>query len=234
MLAQKAGVLAKIGASGGVDKFKKVMAAMDALKNFLEADVDDVTEVEPGMAAPNQKEAPTSALEAGVSDILNSLRGKQPRKTAPARKAAPAAPARNTSAAAKRCKGVSAVNSKMGQCKMCKAHGLMPLDGHRTGPRCPTWSGCDIDRCTICHAIKFWKSKQRPKARTQAPSDSDSDEVYEVERILGKRMEDSRLYYQVQWKGYDQSYDTWEPASSLADSKAAVAAYEKNKPKSPK
>ena len=55
VLAQKANVLAKIGASAGADKFKKVMAAMDALKNFLEADVDDVAEVEPGLAAPQQK-----------------------------------------------------------------------------------------------------------------------------------------------------------------------------------
>ena len=234
VLAQKAGVLAKIGASGGVDKFKKVMAAMDALKNFLEADVDDVAEVEPGMAAPKQKQAPTSAQEAGVCDVLNSLRGKQLRKTAPAGKTAPTAPARNTAAAAKRCKGVSALNSKMGQCKMCKAHGLMPLDGHRTGPNCPTWSGCDIDRCTICHAIKIGKSKQRPKTRIQAPTDSDSDELYEVERILGKRMEDNGVEYWVHWKGYDESDGTWEPANSLRDSKAAVAAYEKTKPKSPK
>ena len=67
MLAQKAQVLAKISASAGVDKFKKVMAAMDALENFLEADVDDVAELEPGVAAPQQKHAPTSSQEASRS-----------------------------------------------------------------------------------------------------------------------------------------------------------------------
>ena len=67
----------------------------------------------------------------------------------------------------------------------------------------------------------------------RSDSDSDSDEVYEVERILGKRMQDTGLEYQVHWKGYGQSDDTWEPANSLGDSKAAVAAYEKSKPKSP-
>ena len=80
VLVQKANVLAKIGASAGADKFKKVMAAMDALKNFLEADVDDIAEVEPGLAAPQQKAAPTSRQEAGVSGILNSMRGKDTRK----------------------------------------------------------------------------------------------------------------------------------------------------------
>ena len=236
VLVQKATVLAKIGASAGADKFKKVMAAMDALKNFLEADVDDIAEVEPGLAAPQQKGAPTNRQEAGVSGILNSRRGKDN-----TRKTAPGAPARNTAGASKRGKGVSAKNSKMGQCKMCKAHGLVPLDGHRTGPSCPTWTGCDTDQCKICHDIKFGKPKGKPKAASKASSDaedsdtdSDEPEVYEVERILGKRMETNGVEYQVHWKGYSKKHDTWEPANSLGDSKAAVAAYEKNKPKSPK
>ena len=133
-----------------------------------------------------------------VSEMLNSLRGKHPRKTPPA------APARNTAGAAKRCKGISVINSKMGQCKKCKAHGLMPLDGHRTGPSCPTWTGCDIDQCEICNAIKFGKPKSQPKAASKAPSgtkdndsDSDEQEVYEVERILGKRMETNGVECQV-------------------------------------
>ena len=243
MLVQKASVLAKIGASAGADKFKKVMAAMDALKNFLEADVDDVAEVQPGLGAPQPKQAPTSKQDAVVADMLNSIRGKNSRKTAPAGKEAPGPPARNTAGASKRAKGVTAKNSKMGQCKMCKAHGLMPLDGHRTGPSCPTWTGCNIEACKICSGIKFGKHKRQPKAGSKASSgakdsdtdsDSDEQEVYEVERILGKRLEENGLEYQVHWKGYTKEYDTWEPANSLGDSQAAVAAYEKGKPKSPK
>jgi hypothetical protein len=115
---------------------------------------------------------------------------------------------------------------------MCKAHGVLPLDGHRTGPRCPTWTGCDIDNCGICQGIKFGKTKGQSNAATKvgrSEEDSDissgEDEVYEVERILGKRLEDSGLEYQVHWKGYDKAYDTWEPENSLGDSKAAVAEY---------
>ena len=87
--------------------------------------------------------------------------------TAPAGKEAPGAPARNTAGAAKRRKGISAINSKMGQCKMCKAHGVLPLDAHRTSPRCPTWTGCDIDNYVICQGIKFGKTKGQSKAATK-------------------------------------------------------------------
>jgi hypothetical protein len=118
----------------------------------------------------------------------------------------------------------------------------MPLDGHRTGPSCPTWTGCDIEECKICSGIKFGKPRRQPKAASKASSgakdsdtdsDSDGQEVYEVERTLGKRLEDNGLEYQVHWKGYTKEYDTWEPANSLGDSEVAVAAYEKGKPKSP-
>ena len=47
--------------------------------------------------------------------------------------------------------------------------------------------------------------------------------MYEVKRILGKRLEDSGLGYQVRWKGYVKSYDT---TNSLGDYKADVAEYE--------
>ena len=101
--------------------------------------------------------------------------------------------------------------------------------GCDTVPSCPTWTGCDTDQCKICHGIKFGKPKGKPKAASNASSgaedsgtDTDEPEVYEVERILGKRMETNGVEYQVHWKGYSKEHDTWEPANSLGDSKAAV------------
>lgn len=42
--------------------------------------------------------------------------------------------------------------------------------------------------------------------------DVDSDELYEVESIIGKRHEDGQLQYQVKWKGWQET--TWEDAAA--------------------
>jgi len=49
-----------------------------------------------------------------------------------------------------------------------------------------------------------------------AESDSDSteqgEEVYQVEKILSKRLKSGKLEYYIKWKGYDDPKDnTWEP-----------------------
>ena len=38
---------------------------------------------------------------------------------------------------------------------------------------------------------------------------------YEAEKILDVRTEDGRVEYEVKWKGYDNSENTWEPANHL-------------------
>ena len=49
-------------------------------------------------------------------------------------------------------------------------------------------------------------------------SESDSD-LYEVEAILDKRVnwETCTFEYLISWFGYDDEYNTWEPATSLPD-----------------
>ena len=47
-------------------------------------------------------------------------------------------------------------------------------------------------------------------------SDSDGGEVYEVEKILEKRMKKGKAEYLIKWKGYeDESENTWEPVDNL-------------------
>ena len=41
--------------------------------------------------------------------------------------------------------------------------------------------------------------------------------VYEVEKILDRRWRKKGFEYYVQWKGYEASDNTWEPASHFTD-----------------
>ena len=45
-----------------------------------------------------------------------------------------------------------------------------------------------------------------------------SDEEYEVEKVLDKRVKKGQVEYLVKWKNYDDPDDnTWEPADNLAE-----------------
>ena len=47
------------------------------------------------------------------------------------------------------------------------------------------------------------------------PTSIKSDEEYEVERILGKKIISETVHYLVKWKEYDTSESTWEPKGNL-------------------
>merc|ERR1719264_480388 len=59
-------------------------------------------------------------------------------------------------------------------------------------------------------------------------SDEGSDaEVYEVEKLLEKRVKKGKTEYLVKWKGYeDESENTWEPVENL-DCEDKILDYEK-------
>ena len=56
-----------------------------------------------------------------------------------------------------------------------------------------------------------------------------SDEEYEVERILDRRIEKGGYTeYLVKWKNYeDPAENTWEPVDNLADAEKAIKAFDK-------
>ena len=51
----------------------------------------------------------------------------------------------------------------------------------------------------------------------RAPVFTVKEDVFEVERILQKRVYCNRIEYLVKWTGYDVFDATWEPLSNLTD-----------------
>ena len=58
-----------------------------------------------------------------------------------------------------------------------------------------------------------------------------SDEEYEVEKVLEKRVKKGgQVEYLVKWKNYDDPDDnTWEPADNLKEAKNVIDKFEKVK-----
>lgn len=59
-------------------------------------------------------------------------------------------------------------------------------------------------------------------------SEEEQEEIYEVKRIVGKKVENGKLFYKVNWKGYESSSDTWEPFGNLTNALEAVQDYEES------
>lgn len=56
-----------------------------------------------------------------------------------------------------------------------------------------------------------------------------SDEEYEVEKVLDKRVKKGQVGYLVKWKNYDDPDDnTWEPADNLKEAKPTIDKFEKD------
>jgi hypothetical protein len=66
----------------------------------------------------------------------------------------------------------------------------------------------------------------RGKRKTNTkPTDLVENSIYEVEKIVGKRVENGKTLYQIKWKGYSITDNTWEPIEHL--NIEIINAYEK-------
>jgi len=64
---------------------------------------------------------------------------------------------------------------------------------------------------------------------------SSNKDVYDVERIVGKRLnKKGRPEYFVKWKGYASTQNTWEPESHLANCRDLIEAFTDEQPKTKK
>jgi hypothetical protein len=59
-------------------------------------------------------------------------------------------------------------------------------------------------------------------------SDESQDEIYTVEKIIGKRIDGSTIKYLVKWEGYPKEQSTWEPVSNLSNVLDLIEEYEKS------
>ena len=59
------------------------------------------------------------------------------------------------------------------------------------------------------------------------PPRSDGDELYNVEKIVGKCEKNDKVYYNVKWQGWPEEYNTWEPYDNLKHVKDLIAEFNK-------
>jgi hypothetical protein len=59
--------------------------------------------------------------------------------------------------------------------------------------------------------------------------DSEGQDIYEVEKVVGERTRQGKKEYLVQWKGYTADERTWEPVSHLDGSREALQDWVKQK-----
>jgi hypothetical protein len=73
------------------------------------------------------------------------------------------------------------------------------------------------------------KAKQPPTPESsESSSDSDNDGEFEVEAILGRKVNrEGKVFYRIKWKGFDLRYATWEPEDNVSNAPKLIETYEK-------
>ncbi|XP_001624635.3 chromodomain Y-like protein 2 [Nematostella vectensis] len=56
----------------------------------------------------------------------------------------------------------------------------------------------------------------------ESPLTSSDGELFEVEKILDRRVQRGKVEYLVRWKGYGPADDTWEPSKNLKGCKELI------------
>jgi len=58
--------------------------------------------------------------------------------------------------------------------------------------------------------------------------DSEGEELYNIEEIIGHKMIKGVRYYRIKWEGYPSSENTWEPVDVLGKCQDLVKEYHRN------
>jgi hypothetical protein len=74
------------------------------------------------------------------------------------------------------------------------------------------------------------KIEERPKPTHPSPTiDEEGEEVYEVERILDKRVQRGRQEYLVSWKGFGPEHNSWEPEKNFSGAQRLISQFNRRK-----
>lgn len=69
----------------------------------------------------------------------------------------------------------------------------------------------------------------RAESRQDSNDDNEDEVDFEVEKLLNHKKNGKQMTFLVRWKGYDESFDTWEPESYLRCPKILATYKKKNK-----
>ncbi|XP_054723739.1 uncharacterized protein LOC129233784 [Uloborus diversus] len=106
-----------------------------------------------------------------------------------------------------------------------------PLDEDETHTNCGICENClreeDCEECEVCLKKKSgaWKYMSKLCLLRQCIEEING-QVYQVEKVLDKRIVDGRVEYFLKWKGYPNSQNGWEPEENIY-SKDLIYEYEK-------
>ncbi|XP_057339812.1 histone-lysine N-methyltransferase SUV39H2-like isoform X1 [Microplitis mediator] len=76
---------------------------------------------------------------------------------------------------------------------------------------------------SVKEGLKSKKKSGKNKRKTAKKTN-----IYEVEKILDKKIKDNEVIYYIKWKNWSSDHNTWEPVTNLTDCSALIEAYEKN------
>ncbi|XP_035221810.1 uncharacterized protein LOC118194728 isoform X1 [Stegodyphus dumicola] len=95
-----------------------------------------------------------------------------------------------------------------------------PLDEYEAASYCGICENClrteDCDECEVCLKKKTgsWKYATKRCLLRQCIEEING-QVYQVEKVLDKRIVDGRVEYFLKWKGYPDSQNGWEPEENI-------------------
>jgi hypothetical protein len=77
----------------------------------------------------------------------------------------------------------------------------------------------------VFHISLLELAPENAKIAENVEINDDTEQEYEVERILNHKQVSRKPYYLIKWKGYNTSENTWEPIKNLTGCHRLIQQY---------